>query len=1061
MANYNTLKSTIADVVKQNGNNEITGALLQQALLSMINSLGAGFQFIGVATPGMDPGIPDPNVFYFAAVAGVYRNFGGIVAGEGEFTILKYNGSWSKSSVPIPGSESLQKAIQDIGNLAELRTEDKDNLVESVNDVFEMYEISQQEMADFEQTIRNIIEQYRPIIIDGDVVNAPDEEDLTSVNDLLKFANRNSLNGLGYVILRRGKTFAEQVTLVNTIYEVRYNFDLNGATVNIPAGCVLNFVGGRLSNGTLALSDTFLLGKNGLGIDLLLTGTCGNSLLQSDVYAMGKTGNDDVTIAVQSLVNVCRSTLLFAKGIYKMSRVESSHDITIDGGYSIFRSAIPLVPGHPAMAYILAISNCDNCIVKNIQFEGNNVGVRNQTVPTEPLLWVYDVRNVQITSCKFSKFRAGKYPVEEGENEYNDKGPLTITGAFNVEVENCEFYDIKWVEWLWITPSPNGGSFITDDSRCKVTGCHFHQPKNSMDGGKTPVNLMLSNIDFSWNIVEDFYYTGSLVNLFGYNVVARNNIIRAYGTSAVDTCEWGQFYNNSVVFENNEIELNNGVGLVFNSRKANISGNVISGIGGVRLENVKQSTIVRPTGDEYVNDEGICEFVRIADNKFDMNLFDPTYIDGGGTVIATSATNAVRINMVNEVGQDVIIENNNIVANTLPLEIPRNRRQPIYVYGVKGSVDIRGNRCVTDILSVVSGADLGFIYLYNMGDYTMDVLSVKENIINTTLSPSKGCFLVIDAEGVNRIKDVAIAGNRYIGSNGELYNTIYQRRHVIEHLSLFDMGKTDLSRLTFSAIELDSDFVIPITRIPSLNSLYVYSLGNLRLQIPVVDDKKCFAVYESYATAGAAYDLRGKTLDIGSIVRVDANTVYMLLNGPTTFGDTIPEVTEKTNNSITTWNGVSWLVLTRYAPNPLGVVARSENLQGLDSNVRLIAVNPNERVLTSLLSGVLYDFKGWRNLGIRGNTSAMNSLGVTGGDEGYLFYNTDIKMWCQLYIDRSGGGVKLCWQVLGSGRGETAKRPTVLTKVFGVGFTYYDTDLSKPIVWNGTTWVNMDGTALA
>ena len=35
MANYATLKAAIQDVVRTNGNNEITGALLQQSLLAM------------------------------------------------------------------------------------------------------------------------------------------------------------------------------------------------------------------------------------------------------------------------------------------------------------------------------------------------------------------------------------------------------------------------------------------------------------------------------------------------------------------------------------------------------------------------------------------------------------------------------------------------------------------------------------------------------------------------------------------------------------------------------------------------------------------------------------------------------------------------------------------------------------------------------------------------------------------------------------------------------------------------------------------------------------------
>lgn len=82
-------------------------------------------------------------------------------------------------------------------------------------------------------------------------VNGADEEDITSENGLLKLKNRSALNGMGYVILRQNKDFAEQVIKANTIYEIRYDFDLNGAEITIPENCVLKFNGGSLSNGTI------------------------------------------------------------------------------------------------------------------------------------------------------------------------------------------------------------------------------------------------------------------------------------------------------------------------------------------------------------------------------------------------------------------------------------------------------------------------------------------------------------------------------------------------------------------------------------------------------------------------------------------------------------------------------------------------------------------------------------------------------------------------------------------------------------------------------------------
>lgn len=100
MANYQTLKTAIQQVVKTNGNNEITGALMQQTLLSMVNSLGAGYQFTGIATPTTNPGTPDQKVFYIAG-EGEYQNFS-LKVFPGELAVFKYGNAWEKESFYDP-----------------------------------------------------------------------------------------------------------------------------------------------------------------------------------------------------------------------------------------------------------------------------------------------------------------------------------------------------------------------------------------------------------------------------------------------------------------------------------------------------------------------------------------------------------------------------------------------------------------------------------------------------------------------------------------------------------------------------------------------------------------------------------------------------------------------------------------------------------------------------------------------------------------------------------------------------------------------------------------------
>lgn len=91
-------------------------------------------------------------------------------------------------------------------------------------------------------------------------MNDADEEDITRNTDgKLQFKDRVYGDGMGYVILRKDKTFAEQVTKENTIYEIRYKFDLNGKSIVIPVDCVLEFKGGSLKNGTIIGNNTKII----------------------------------------------------------------------------------------------------------------------------------------------------------------------------------------------------------------------------------------------------------------------------------------------------------------------------------------------------------------------------------------------------------------------------------------------------------------------------------------------------------------------------------------------------------------------------------------------------------------------------------------------------------------------------------------------------------------------------------------------------------------------------------------------------------------------------------
>ena len=109
MSNYNSLKATIDANIKQNGNQEITGQILNSVLNQMVTTLGAGYQFAGVATTATDPGSPDAKVFYIANGKGTYTNFGGLEVTEDDVVVLYWDSSWHKVSTGIASQEKLSE----------------------------------------------------------------------------------------------------------------------------------------------------------------------------------------------------------------------------------------------------------------------------------------------------------------------------------------------------------------------------------------------------------------------------------------------------------------------------------------------------------------------------------------------------------------------------------------------------------------------------------------------------------------------------------------------------------------------------------------------------------------------------------------------------------------------------------------------------------------------------------------------------------------------------------------------------------------------------------------
>lgn len=163
-----------------------------------------------------------------------------------------------------------------------------------------------------------------------------DEEDLTSVNGVLQLKNRevaaDNFQSEGYVILRKnivdGKNILTQdmINQPNTIYEIRYDFDLDGKTLEVPENCTLKFEGGSLGSGKLLFQDTFITSAPDYilkSIQVDDKSKCLNTEVYAEWFGAHGDGNADDTTSMQDALDFA-----YFSQVYKVKLLGRTYLIT-------------------------------------------------------------------------------------------------------------------------------------------------------------------------------------------------------------------------------------------------------------------------------------------------------------------------------------------------------------------------------------------------------------------------------------------------------------------------------------------------------------------------------------------------------------------------------------------------------------------------------------------------------------------------------------------------------------------------------------------------------------
>lgn len=174
--------------------------------------------------------------------------------------------------------------------------------------------------ADFAEDNTVYVVRY-DFTLNGQDITLPDNSYIEYEGGSISDGNIiDSAGGLNRIVLKKnivnGKNILtqEMINKPNTIYEIRYDFDLNGEEITIPEGCVLDFNGGSISGShTLTGSNTGI--RAGLvkifSTDVTLAGTWNVVEAYPEWFGAKGDGATDDRIYIQRVLDSDFNTIVF------------------------------------------------------------------------------------------------------------------------------------------------------------------------------------------------------------------------------------------------------------------------------------------------------------------------------------------------------------------------------------------------------------------------------------------------------------------------------------------------------------------------------------------------------------------------------------------------------------------------------------------------------------------------------------------------------------------------------------------------------------------------------
>ena len=294
--------------------------------------------------------------------------------------------------------------------------------------------------------------------------------------------------------LNKESEVSQQIINENVEYIIKDTFDLSGKKdVIIPTGCVLNFDGGALKNGTIFFNETILEGD--IKVDCNVQGSCGNKYVMPEWF-YDESG--DYTEAIQRAITVGVNKIVrFTGDSYKVHGAKKSNDeaVTLISNTTLFSTVKSRIyTDSIPYGWLFKLQSdrlhpAKNIIIDGLFFDQSNLYL-NKAIPNNAKLYLLEwghlnrcvIRNCKFVYCarncvKISGVRTKAISIENNEFEYlqgvwktNDNTSLYLRGI-KLKVNNNIF-----------KPSLKNKDQLNKDNYRFATAVELHGPINECSG---------------------------------------------------------------------------------------------------------------------------------------------------------------------------------------------------------------------------------------------------------------------------------------------------------------------------------------------------------------------------------------------------------------------------------------------------------------------------------------------------------------------------------------------------------------------------------------------------